>query len=630
MHLPRKKNSESAPMTSAALLHPDPLATSQESGLASLLGNGLLDAHFQPIFDHRHRRYIAFEGLMRGPAGSALHTPAALLAAAAAEGLEAELERAAIYTIVRKFVGLNLPGKLFLNVSPATLLSGFLETTAVTTILQDHSLSHSRIVLEITESQRITDFHAFGQTVRDVRRLGYQIAIDDLGEGFSSLRLWSELRPDFVKIDRHFVAGVQEDPLKFHLVRSIQEIADACQATVIAEGVETDAVLVTLRDMGIPCLQGFFIERPSATPHTAPSLPLMTLLHQPQLTVFPANASSGPQSIAQTLLRHVPPARPGQRLEDIFLRFRDERGLTVIPVTDADERVLGILQRQVVVENYARLYGREIYGRKQCCEFMERDPVQVEYDTPLKEVGQIVARMCDTSLQDGFIITREGRYLGIGRITDLVASITELQIKAARYANPLTQLPGNVPLNEHTDRLLGNQLPFAACYVDINQFKPYNDAYGYRRGDDVIQMLGQVLREVANPTLDFVAHIGGDDFMVLFQSPDWEERCLRAIATFDARRMGYLEPSHAFDGGYTGEDRRGRPVTHRIPSLAVAVLKVEPELFPSHRELAAALAGAKKMAKRKAGSCLFVERRRSLPSGTAGAGAAYGFKEPRS
>lgn len=611
-------------MISAALLPPRPAIARPDSDLLGLLRRGELDAHFQPIFDHRYRRYIAFEGLMRGPEDFPLHTPAALLAAAAAENLESELERAAVYAIVRKFVALDLPGKLFLNVSPATLLSGFLENTAVSNFLAAQGLPCSRIVLEITESQRITDFPAFGQTVRDLRNRGYLIAIDDLGEGFSSLRLWSELRPDFVKVDRHFIAGVQEDPLKFHLVRSIQEIAEACHATVIAEGVESDAVLRTLRDMGIPCLQGFFIERPKPSPSTTPSLQLMNALQQPQLTVFPNHSTSGPQSLARTLLRHVAATAPEQRLEDIFVRFRDDRALTVIPVVDAEERVLGILQRPVVVENYARLYGREIYGRKQCSDFMERDPVQVEYDMPLKDVGQVVARMCDTALQDGFVITRDGRYLGIGRITDLVAAITELQIRSARYANPLTQLPGNVPLNEHTDRLLANRLPFAACYVDINQFKPYNDAYGYRRGDDVIQMLGEVLREAADPTLDFVAHIGGDDFMVLFQSPDWEERCLRAMASFDARRVRHLDPAHAFDGGYTGEDRRGRQVTHPIPSLAVAVIKVDTDEFPSHRELAAALASTKKMAKRKGGSCLFVERRRRVPAapgsqGTAGA-----------
>ena len=601
-------------MIPLALVPPAGSIAGTEDTLAHLLRTDRLSAFFQPILDQRNRRYIAFEGLMRGPEHSPLHSPSALFAAAAAEGLENELECAAFYAVTRRFVEYALPGKLFVNVSPALVASGFIDGHALNHFLKTSGLAYARIVLEITESQRITDFTAFGQRIAELRSLGFQIAIDDLGEGFSSLRLWSELRPDYVKIDRHFVAGVHDDTLKFHLVRSIQEIAESCHATVIAEGVESEAVLVALRDMGIPCLQGFLIERPGPEPRPAPTPQVLEVLRQPQLSVFPAQGGSGPQSIAKTLLRAVAPASPSERVEEVFARFRDERELTVIPVTDPHGTVLGILQRQIVVENYARLYGREIYGRKPCAEFMDRDPVLVDCNTPLQEVGQIVAKMSENTLQDGFIITQQGTYLGIGRITDLVASITEMQIQAARYANPLTQLPGNVPLNEHTDRLLAKGVAFSACYFDINQFKPYNDAYGYRRGDDVIQMLGQVLREAANPSLDFVAHIGGDDFMLLFQSTDWEERCLRAIAIFESRRAICLDPVHAFDGGFAGEDRRGNSVTHPIPSLAVAAIRVEPGQFSTHRELATAIASAKKMAKRKSGSFLFVERRRPLPA----------------
>jgi diguanylate cyclase (GGDEF)-like protein len=96
--------------------------------------------------------------------------------------------------------------------------------------------------------------------------------------------------------------------------------------------------------------------------------------------------------------------------------------------------------------------------------------------------------------------------------------ITQMQIHAARYANPLTQLPGNVPINEHIDRLLESGTRFWVCYFDLDHFKPFNDVYGYRRGDDVIQLTGNILTSNCDPDRDFVGHIGGDDFMVLFQS----------------------------------------------------------------------------------------------------------------
>ena len=125
-------------------------------------------------------------------------------------------------------------------------------------------------------------------------------------------------------------------------------------------------------------------------------------------------------------------------------------------------------------------------------------------------------------INDGFILTEQGCYLGIAETQDLMVQITEMQISSARYANPLTQLPGNVPVNEHTERLLQKGSLFTACYVDIDHFKPYNDIYGYRRGDEIIQMLGRILVETCDERVDFVGHIGGDDFVILLQSPDWQ------------------------------------------------------------------------------------------------------------
>jgi diguanylate cyclase (GGDEF)-like protein len=101
-----------------------------------------------------------------------------------------------------------------------------------------------------------------------------------------------------------------------------------------------------------------------------------------------------------------------------------------------------------------------------------------------------------------------------------MATITEMQISAARYANPLTQLPGNVPINEHVDQhAIATAAPSFAAYIDIDNFKPYNDSFGYRRGDDVIHALGRLCCEITDQREDFVGHIGGDDFSSSFKAP---------------------------------------------------------------------------------------------------------------
>ncbi|MNY12256.1 Cyclic di-GMP phosphodiesterase Gmr [compost metagenome] len=106
--------------------------------------------------------------------------------------------------------------------------------------------------------------------------MGFSIALDDLGAGYSSLRLWSELRPDIVKIDRHFIDGIHLDPLKREFVGSILQMAKAARARVIAEGVEQLEELQLLERMGVDLVQGYLLGRPQEQPVSEPLISLTT------------------------------------------------------------------------------------------------------------------------------------------------------------------------------------------------------------------------------------------------------------------------------------------------------------------------------------------------------------------
>lgn len=571
-----------------------------------------LGAVFQPILDFRARRYLGFEGLIRGPADTPLHSPAALFDLARHTGLTTEFERACREVVLREFARLRLPGQLFVNVSISSLADAAFMNGETAALLKELGLTTGQIVIELTENQHVSDFSALRDVLAAYRRLGYRIAIDDLGEGFSNLRIWSEVHPEFVKIDRHFISGIADDSLKFQLVRAMHEIAESCHVSVIAEGIETEAEFATVRDLGIVCGQGFLIARPAALPEPEPTPALRDLLKRGSVIVFPrAPATAG--ATARKLLQEVAPVSPGCDNEAVFARFETEPELLVLPVVDAGHHPLGLINRYSLIDRFARPFRRELYGRKPCTLFMDPEPTVVEQTTSVQEIGQLLSQSPHHHLLDGFIITDRGRYLGIGSSQALMALITDMQIRAARYANPLTQLPGNVPINEHIDRLLAGGAPFTACYCDLDHFKPYNDAYGYRKGDQMIQLVGNLLAEACDPRLDFVGHIGGDDFMLLLQSHDWHHRLALALRLFDEGMRGFVAAEHMRDGGYRGEDRRGQNVFHALPALSAGCLPVAPGRFLSHHEVSAAVTEAKKQAKKIPGSALFVERRRHGP-----------------
>lgn len=585
--------------------------------LHEVIESGLLTAVFQPILDLGQKNFLGFEGLIRGPEGTSLAQPAQLFADARAAGCLEQLDRACHRVILTAFASQQLPGMVFINLTPRSLHApDFVDE--LLGLLAALALPPARVALELTESEAIDDYAATATVLNTLQQHGFLIALDDLGSGYASLRLWSELRPNLIKIDQHFIRGLGSDATKRHFVGTMQTLAEHTRSQLIVEGLENSDDLHAVQSLGIHYAQGYFIARPQALPPTRLDFGLLeTLAASPaaNLTLTGATGRGGHRITARKLLHYVDPVNPETDNDVVFRLFESQATLEVLPVVDEQGRPVGLINRNTLIDRFARPFRREIYGRKQCTLFMDAKPLVVDINSSIQEVGQRLAKAAAHYLADGFVITEQGRYAGIGSGHRLMAEITEIQISAARYANPLTQLPGNVPINEHIDLLLEQQCAFVACYFDINHFKPFNDNYGYRRGDEVIQLLGAILTECSDSTLDFVGHIGGDDFLVSFQSTDWEARSQRILAHFDERIRPFFTHDDLARNGMLAENRRGISTLTPLTSLSVGAVIATPGEYTSHYEIAAAAAIAKKQAKKQGNSSLFVERRHPKPVG---------------
>ena len=592
--------------TGVILCHQKTIRKIAMKSLQDILEKRDLSALFQPIIDFSSGAILGFEGLIRGPADSPLHSPANLFGAARQQGLFFETEMLCRQTVMESFAAQNLPGQLFLNVSPDVLAHSGFKNGQTLAYLKAIGIAPERVIIEITENQPTFDFADMRNALLYYRSMGFKIALDDLGEGFSSLRLWSELRPEFVKVDMHFVQGVNTDPLKQQFLKSIQGIALSSGTQVIAEGIETAAEFRTVRNIGITGGQGYFIARPNHTPSLHLDAPVASLINAKQLAEQPYRA---PHVITiESILSYIEPAQPETAIEKIFFRFSEQKNQRAIPVVK-NGRPVGLINRHEFVDSLAQPYRHELLGKKPCEKLMNAAPLLVEKSTPIHELSGFLSESEIRHFTDGFIITEHGRYIGIGTGQDLLREITKAQIETARHANPLTLLPGNVPINEQIERLLQSGTSFAICYGDIDNFKPFNDVCGYRKGDELIQFTARLLGSVCDPVHDFIGHIGGDDFILLMQSADWEHRCHRALSTFGQTSPALFDKGHRSTGGYLSGDRKGRIVRHPLPTLSIGVAWINPELFRSHYEVAEAAAEAKKMAKEQSGNSLFIERR---------------------
>ncbi len=591
--------------------------------LQEILSRRELSALFQPIMDLSDGGFLGFEGLIRGPADSPLHSPINLFATAKQQGLSLEVEMLCRQIVMESFAAQNLPGKLFLNISPSTLTHPSFKNGQTLSFLKNIGIDPSQVIIEMTENQPTFDHEGMRTALLHYREMGFQTAIDDLGEGFSSLRLWSELRPEFVKVDMHFVQGINTDPVKQQFLRSIQQIAQSAGAKVIAEGIETAAELLTVCDLGIAFGQGYFIARPSHTPALLAPVEVSAQINLANQSHLAANQIiiSSRHASTEKLLRYVEPAHPETTHEKIFMRFSEDANLRVIPVVKNGIPV-GLIERQKYISCFVQPFRRELLGKKPCstcmngahCKDMDlacitTNPLLVEQSTPIHELSDFLTESESAHFSSGFLITKQGRYAGIGNAQDLLREITKMQIENARYANPLTMLPGNVPINEHIEYLLNSDESFTVCYSDIDHFKPFNDVYGYRKGDEAIQFTGRLLNWACDPKHDLLGHIGGDDFIMIMRSADWEKRCHQALTSFAQTSSVLFEDQHRAIGGYSSEDRQGRIVHHPLPTLSIGVVCAPPGMFHSHHEIAEAATNAKKMAKMKPGNSLFIERR---------------------
>jgi GGDEF domain-containing protein len=197
---------------------------------------------------------------------------------------------------------------------------------------------------------------------------------------------------------------------------------------------------------------------------------------------------------------------------------------------------------------------------------------------------------------------------------ELIARVKTTLRRASemRSLSPLTGLPGNNRIEQEIQHRMEQDIPVAVVYADLDNFKSYNDRYGFLRGDELISLFAQVLRRAAQEAAGadgFVGHIGGDDFVVLVPPDAAEAFARRVIGGFDARVPSLYDPEDATAGSIEIEDRQGQLRRFPIVSVSLGIASSAQRSFANHRELVATATELKSVAKRDHGSSYAIDRR---------------------
>lgn len=581
--------------------------------LESIIAKRKVKIHYQPIVNLKTGEIMGYEALSRGPECSFLHSPTELFQTAINNQMLYPLEQICREEALNNIDTLERFQKLFLNMNAEVVNDPHFQNGKTKKIVERRGLQPEQVTFEITERTAISDFDSFCRSLLHYRQQGYTIAVDDAGAGYSSLQSIAELKPEYIKLDMSIIREIHNSPPKQAIVEAMVKIATAVNAKIIAEGVETREELIELYNLGVNYVQGYFLAKPEfpAPKVSAEAADIIENLNSAGRYGYSYNKLTGLGINIGEIVELNPVIEKDTAVSRVA-QILDEKKLDGVVVVENDEPV-GLVMKNKLYYRLGTSYGVSLYSNRPAMLVMDTTPLIVEADMSLENVSQ-VAMSREENLYDLIIVVNKGRYAGVVSVMSLLNHITKIQLSRAHNSNPLTGLPGNLVIEAKLKELVESKQSFTVFYADLDNFKAFNDKYGFEKGDQAIALTAKILSDslAANGFSDgFLGHIGGDDF-ILITKPECEQVIAEyIIENFDINITALYEYRDVDRGFIKVTNRRGEPERFPIMSISLAAVTIAGQQFQNYLEIGEIAAELKKLAKQRQGSAVVFDRRRS-------------------
>jgi diguanylate cyclase (GGDEF)-like protein len=426
---------------------------------------------------------------------------------------------------------------------------------------------HARqLVTEVTSHLAAPqDAQAWVNRLRGHRGL---VALDRFGETPRGMSFLQHCDVDYLKIPRPYISGVDRVARQRLVMSQVVATAHTLGMQVIAVGVETASELQICREMGCDMAQGNFIQPPLIDPTQAGQ-------HFERVETLARNERRHrlvDNKWIDEQLDLTPPLLVDTPMKEVFSLVARDPSRTLLPVVDHNGHPLGVVREQALRNHVYSAYGKELIANRSLGfslrSFLERCPIAA-LSTPL---DRLLGLYSSDENADGIIITDQNRYRGFLSARSIIRALHEKTLARARDENPLTKLPGNNLINDHVANLLASGDQAVIAYLDFDNFKPFNDTYGFRQGDRAILLFAELLRKIAKPNC-FVGHIGGDDFFVGLSDcrlSDAEALVSAVLEKFRSDAESFYDAETRQNGYMLATDRDG--VERRFPLLSVSAV----------------------------------------------------------
>ena len=564
---------------------------------------------YQPIVNLATGEIMGYEALTRGPEWSKFFSPIAMIQEAEEKGVSFELDYLMRKKAILNLKTLEIDKKIFINIHPNFIKNEALVYGRTLEVLKEKGIAPKNIVFELTERAMITDYTAFNEILNHYRFQNYQIAIDDVGAGYSGLRTIQEIKPNYIKIDMDLIRNINEDPIKEALIVAFLNFSLTTNIQLIAEGIETEKELKKIIELGVQFGQGYFLQRPKKDCVSLRDDVVEAIsgfnLNRNELNIFTDAKNNIGTFVEQSCV--VEAKMRCLEVKEVLEESYCE-GVCVVK----NNRPIGIIMRENLLYALSTQYGHALYANKTISHIMDTDFLVVDAHENIADVSQKAMAREQSKAYDIIIVTKNRMLLGSISINQLLRILITVQTKMAKELNPLTYLPGNILINQRLHETIKKGKCCAVIYLDVDFFKPYNDLYGFEKGDRILKNVADLITRVVKSKClneSFIGHIGGDDFLYIVDG-DYsaaEEICHDIIREFDAIRPSFYNTEDNNNGYIISKNRTGIEQRFELLTLSMAGLYGPLDRFDSVGQLSRYISRIKKEAKEIEGHVILIQ-----------------------
>ena len=470
----------------------------------------LLDIAFQPIINIHTGKIYAVEALLRNYRDIGFKSIFSVFDTIYKEGILYCFDLALREKTLKKFTQIKNHDniKLFYNLDNRLFDLPNYSTGNTNILLNQLGIKRENICFEISERHEISDSFRMERVLKHYKDENFFIAIDDFGTGYSGYKLLFDSTPDIIKIDRYFLQDIEKNMKKKLMVKSITHLAIQLGIQVLAEGVETKEEYLTCRDIGCNLVQGYFVQKPTQETKEISS----KYKHISELLEHHTQRDN--ISKTKEYIQKIKPLQLNSAMNIVVKYFKKNKDTPIVPIINSNNETIGILIESKIKEYLYSPYGISLLLKDTTGESKLKDLVKYCPSIDINsDISTIIELFSNNPNSDGILITKNSSYYGFLSSNSIIKAMNEENLIAARDQNPLTKLPGNRLVEKYISNATNNDKKYILCYFDLDNFKAFNDVYGFRNGDRIIQLFADIITKHL-PASFFKGHIGGDDFFV--------------------------------------------------------------------------------------------------------------------